>query len=58
MSFLIPIAHAAINTGTFSSVIDPIINHIVVPIVEVLFAVALVVFVFGVGQLIWSDTES
>ena len=58
MSFLIPIAHAAIDNASFGRVVDPIINNIVTPIIEVMFAIALVVFVYGVAQLIWSSSES
>ena len=57
MSAIIPITHAA-DAEAFGDAIDPIIQNIVNPIVGVLFAVALIAFVFGVLQLVRGDSDS
>lgn len=46
------IANAAIDSASFGKVVDPIINHIVNPIIMLLFAIGMVVFVYGVFQMI------
>ncbi len=38
--------------ASFASVIDPIIRNIVDPVVELMFAVALIVFVWGVVEML------
>lgn len=48
---------AAVDMSAFGRVVDPIIANIVDPIVWLLFAIALVVFAYGVFQMIWSDSE-
>lgn len=57
MSGLIPIAHAA-DAEAFGRAIDPVLQHVVYPIVGVLFTIAVIVFVFGALQLIWKDSDS
>jgi len=54
---LIPTAYAA-DAEAFGAAIDPIIQNIIVPIIGVLFGVAVLVFVFGVFQLIRGDSDS
>jgi len=49
----ISVAHAAIDQAVFSRVIDPIITHIVNPVVLLLFAIGLIVFAYGVFEMIW-----
>ena len=47
------IAYAStIDTTAFANVVDPIIANVVNPIVELMFAVALVVFAWGILQMI------
>lgn len=44
--------------GAFGVAIAPIVNNIIMPLVQLAFAVALVVFVYGVAQLIWSSPDA
>jgi hypothetical protein len=39
------------NTSSFVSIISPIITNIVNPVVELMFAIALIVFVWGVVEM-------
>jgi len=52
MFSLVPIAHAAVDMTQFSNVVGPIISTIVNPIIWLMFAVATVVFVYGVLQMV------
>lgn len=52
MSNIIPIAYAALDSNQFGRVVDPIIANIVNPLLILLFAVAVVVFVYGVLQMV------
>lgn len=47
-----PVANAAVDTAAFAHVVDPIIVHVVYPLLELLFGVAILVFVWGVLQLV------
>jgi hypothetical protein len=52
MSYLIDTAHAATDpTAAFATVVDPIIVNIVDPIIMLMLAVAIVVFVWGVVEM-------
>ncbi|MES2314889.1 MAG: hypothetical protein V4524_03080 [Patescibacteria group bacterium] len=52
MSYLIDTVHAAADpTAAFASVVDPIFTHIVNPLIMLMFAVAIIVFVWGVIQM-------
>lgn len=55
--FLIPIANAAVDTQKLGSVLSPIINVIVVPIVMLMFAIAVVAFAYGILQFVWGGEE-
>ncbi len=57
MSYLVPQAFAKIDGAAFGKVIDPIISNIVSPLVMLLFAVAIVVFAYGVFQVVWGGEE-
>lgn len=50
--FKINIAQAAVDMTAFGSLLNPIINQIVYPAVLVLFGIAVIVFVYGVLQLV------
>lgn len=52
----IPVAHA-IDAAAFGRAIDPIISNIVNPLIALAFFVALIVFVYGIFQMIWSDGD-
>ncbi|MDE1975074.1 MAG: hypothetical protein KGI49_00990 [Patescibacteria group bacterium] len=53
------IANAAtIDAATFGKVLDPIITNVVNPIVELMFAVALLAFAYGVLQVVMNSADS
>ncbi|MEI6396786.1 MAG: hypothetical protein WCO48_01810 [Candidatus Taylorbacteria bacterium] len=52
MFSIVSIAHAAVDMTQFSTVVSPIISNIVNPVVWLMFAVATVVFVYGVLQMV------
>lgn len=54
---LIPIAHAATDPDALANVLNPIIHNIVDPLIGLVFAVAVVVFAFGVFQFIWGGED-
>ena len=54
---IIPQVYAASNLESFGRVIDPIITHIVNPIVMLMFAVGLVVFAYGVIEMITHQSD-
>ncbi len=59
MIHLVDIARAATDsTAAFSSVIDPIISNIVQPLVELMFAVAVIVFVWGVVEMLMHGDDA
>lgn len=43
---------------TFASVINPIISNVVNPVVELMFAVALIVFVWGVVEMLMKGGDA
>ena len=56
---LIPYAEAAVNMKAFGDVVNPIVKYVFYPLIELMFGVALLVFVWGVAQLIiGSDDDS
>ncbi len=55
MNFFVPTAQAAVDAQAFGNVLNPIIDHVVNPVVMLMFAIALVAFVYGVLQLVWGD---
>ena len=48
----VPTAYAAVDTTALGNVLNPIISTIVYPIVALMFAVAVVVFAYGVLQMV------
>ncbi len=52
MNSLFPIAYAALDANAFGKVVDPIIQHVVNPIVMLVFAVALLVFAYGIIEMV------
>ena len=60
MFLQLPIAYAqssSINATTFGNAVDPILTNVVDPIIELMFALAIVVFAYGVLQLVWGGEE-
>lgn len=51
-------AYAASSDDALGSVLGPIITHIINPIIELLFVVAVVVFAYGVFQMIWHKADA
>ena len=49
---IVPVANAADNVAAFGNALNPIITNVINPIVQLAFAVAVVVFVYGVIQMI------
>ena len=54
---LIPYAHAAVDMTAFGKVVNPIISNIVYPLIELMFGVAVLMFVWGVMQMIISGDD-
>ncbi|MEI8328313.1 MAG: hypothetical protein WCG02_04240 [Candidatus Taylorbacteria bacterium] len=48
---------AAVSASEFGKAIDPVIKNIVNPAIEILFAVALLIFAYSVARLIWGSAE-
>ena len=51
-------AASSVNIATFGNAVNPIITNIVYPAIELMFAIAIVVFAYGVSQVIWGGEES
>jgi uncharacterized membrane protein len=49
---LVPLAEAQVNATTFGNAINPIITNIVYPAIELMFAVAILVFAYGIVEMI------
>lgn len=58
MYSIVPQAFAKVDAAAFGSVLDPIIANVVNPVVMLVFAVAIVVFVYGVFQVVWGGEEA
>ena len=56
----VPYAQAAstIDATTFGNAINPIIKNVVDPAVEFMFALAIVVFAYGVLQIVWGGEDA
>ena len=52
MQSIVPIAEAKVDGAAFGRVLDPIIANIVNPILMLMFAVAIIVFIYGVVEMI------
>jgi len=51
-------ALAATDATGFGTVINPIITNVVNPVVSLMFAVALIVFAFGVFQMVLNGNDA
>ncbi|MCX6715886.1 MAG: hypothetical protein NT077_02580 [Candidatus Taylorbacteria bacterium] len=59
LSLLIPEANAAANNVVaFGNALNPIITHVVGPLVMLAFAIAVIVFVYGVIQMMLHETDA
>jgi TRAP-type C4-dicarboxylate transport system permease small subunit len=50
-------AVAAVDANAFGRVIDPIISNIVNPVVMLLFAIGLIVFAYGIFEMVWKGGD-
>lgn len=57
MISLVPTAEAAVDSAAFGKVIEPIVKNVVNPLVGLVFAIAVVVFAYGVFQVIWNAED-
>ena len=57
MHNIIPIAYAAVDITKFGNTINPIISYIVNPIIMLMFAVATLVFTYGVLQMVFKGND-
>lgn len=57
MLSFVPQAYARVDMTAFGRVMDPIINNIVNPIVMLMFSVAVVVFAYGIFEMIWKGGD-
>lgn len=48
---------SAIDEQVFGKVINPIINNIVNPIIGLMFAVGLLVFAYGIFEMVWGGGD-
>ena len=60
MNNLINIAHAATPdpTPAFAAVINPIMTYVVSPLIMLMFAVAIIMFVWGVVEMLMKGDDS
>ncbi|MBU6426987.1 hypothetical protein KGQ27_01980 [Patescibacteria group bacterium] len=58
LSYFVPRANAAVDAAAFGKVLDPVITNIVNPIIELLFAVGIFVFAFGIVEMIAHGDDS
>lgn len=49
---------AAVDSAAFGKVLDPIIAHVVNPVIELMFVVAVIVFVYGVLQMVLHSNDA
>ncbi len=52
MEHIIPYAYAAVDAVSFGKVVDPIVDNIVLPIIKLLFGIAVLVFAYGIAKMI------
>lgn len=59
MTFVTP-AYAADSSTVqaFGNALNPIIQHIVEPLLLLVFAIAIFVFVFGIFEMVWKGTDA
>lgn len=52
---IFPTAYAAFDAAAFGGIVNPVIEQIVYPVIYVIFSLAVVVFVYGVVEMIIKD---
>ena len=58
MFSLVNNAYAAVDAVAFGNAVSPIMRTIINPLIDLMFAVAVVVFVWGIIQMIINDTDA
>ncbi len=58
MDLLISHASAKVDSAVIGKALDPILNNIAKPIITLLFAVALIIFVWGIFEMIRDGGEA
>ena len=54
---LIPVAQAAVDPAAFTQVVSPIVEHVIYPILELLFGLAIIFFVWGILQFVFKADD-
>ena len=54
---LIPYVQAAVDMTAFGNAVNPIIQFVVYPVISLMFAVAVVMFAYGVLQLVYKGED-
>lgn len=54
----IPQANAAVDAAAFGRVLDPVIKNVVNPIIQILFAVGIFMFAWGVAEMIMKADDA
>jgi uncharacterized membrane protein len=54
---LVPIAYARVDMGVFAKAIDPIVSNIINPVIGLLFVIGVVVFAYGIFEMIWKGGD-
>jgi len=57
MSLLFSVANAKVDPAKLGSVLDPIISNIINPVIGLLFAVGVIVFAYGVFEMVWKGGD-
>lgn len=50
--------YAAVDGEALGRVLNPVITHVVNPVIELMFAVAVVVFAYGVFQAVYNKADA
>ncbi len=58
MISIIPVVEAKVDGAVIGRFLDPVLSNIVLPLVKLAFAVAVVVFVYSVFQVVWGGEEA
>jgi len=51
-------ASNAVDATAFGNAVNPIVDNVVYPLIELMFAVAILVFAYGVLQLVWGGEDA
>ncbi len=57
MLSIFPQAYARVDMTAFGRVMDPIVDNIINPVIFLMFAVATIVFAYGIFEMIWKGGD-